>query len=98
MIWPVINSNMKFGRQSEEAAAIVLRILPKPVASAPHILSPHLLIHYKEEHANASAVSEKLGRAAERCVYQPVFICPKESSPTSLFQNNHKQYKQFREP
>lgn len=39
LIWPVINSNMKFGRQSDEDAVIVLRTILMIVTSVPLTIS-----------------------------------------------------------
>lgn len=50
MTWPVINSNMKFGRQSDEDAVIVLRTILMIATSFPLTISLHPLFHYEEEY------------------------------------------------
>lgn len=99
--WPIINSNMKFGNQSEEEAVFVLSTILLLLTQFHHHL-PSTPDSLQTTHRNTSAIWEELSRATQRYVYQPISNYTKENSSSSLFQNNNKldfcKYKHFKEP
>lgn len=99
--WPIINSNMKFGNQSEEEAVFVLSTILLLLTQF-HYHLPSTPDSLQTTHRNTSAIWEELSRATQRYVYQPISNYTKENSSSSLFQNNNKldfcKYKHFKEP